>query len=167
MKGQHDGEALAHLRWCDDLLRRHRLGGSALQQSALDDITLKIEDLEQDLTNPEIDLELRYLLLTHTRAMKQAVRDVPIHGRAGLEEVLDQALRDVYIRRNVIAYCAGPGDVASLGVHLSRMTVVARWLAHFGQPPTAHSGGRLCRRVPANDEAAPGVPASMTMRCTP
>ena len=35
------------------------------------------------------------------------------------------------VRRHgrVVAYCASPGDLAALGVDMSRMAVVARWLS--------------------------------------
>ena len=99
-RGRYDGETLAHLEWCDDLLRRSLPGRSAPQQSDLERITALVTELERDLSGaPDLDPELRAFLLRHARAMAQAVSDVPVRGTAGLQEALDQALGDIYIRR--------------------------------------------------------------------
>ncbi len=96
----YDTETLAHLEWCDDVLRRGLPGRSALQLSDLERITDLVDQLERALSEDrEIDTELRTFLLQHARAMAQAVRDVPVRGAAGLEEALDQALGDIKIRR--------------------------------------------------------------------
>lgn len=96
----YDTEALAHLEWCDEVLRRALPGRSAFQLSDLDRITTLVNELERDLSeDAEIDVELRAFLLQHARAMARAVRDVAVRGAAGLEETLDQALGDIYIRR--------------------------------------------------------------------
>jgi hypothetical protein len=106
---RYDGETLAHLEWCDDLLRRGLPGRSAPQQTDLERITALVTELEQDLSNdPEIDPELHAFLLQHAQAMAQAVRDVPVRGTAGLEEAVDQAMGDFYIRRPHLAARADP-----------------------------------------------------------
>ena len=106
---RYDGETLAHLEWCDDLLRRGLPGRSAPQQSDLERITALVTDLERDLSeDSEIDPELRAFLLQHAQAMAQAVRDVPVRGTAGLEEALDQATGDFYIRRPHLAARTDP-----------------------------------------------------------
>lgn len=45
------------------------------------------------------------------------------------------------VRRHgfVVAYCAGPDDLAALGVDMSRVAVVTRWLA---PPPSTYSRSR-------------------------
>ena len=46
------------------------------------------------------------------------------------------------VRRHgrVVAYCASPDDLAALGVDLSRMAVVARWLRSSPGRPAARAG---------------------------
>jgi hypothetical protein len=106
---RYDRETLAHLEWCDDLLCRGLPGRSAPQQRDLERITVLVTELERDLSgDPEIDPELRAFLLQHAQAMAQAVRDVPVRGTAGLEEALDRATGDFYIRRPHLAARADP-----------------------------------------------------------
>jgi hypothetical protein len=99
----YDAEALTNLRWCHEILSRHYPSGSLIQRSALDGIREKIHDLEAALVDPGIDSELCDFLRMHAGAMARAVDDVPIRGRAGLEEAVDQVLGDVYIRRARVA----------------------------------------------------------------
>jgi hypothetical protein len=108
-KGRYDGETLAYLEMCDDALRRQLPGRSPVQESDLKNITALVDELEAELAgDPAIDPELCSFLLLHTRAMSQAVRDVQIRGSAGLEEALDRALGDAFIRRPDLIKRAGP-----------------------------------------------------------
>jgi hypothetical protein len=100
VKQRYSAETLFQLELCDDVLRRHGPARSPLQESDLERITARVDDLERDLAEgPVIDPELRAFLLLHARAMAQAIRDAPVRGSAGLEEALDQALGDVFVRR--------------------------------------------------------------------
>lgn len=56
------------------------------------------------------------------------------------EPIGDGAQLRVRRHGRVVAYCASPDDLAALGVDLSRMAVVARWLRSSPGRPAARAG---------------------------
>ncbi len=82
---RYDKEALAHLRWCDDLLCRGLPGRSAPRQSDLEHITALVTELESDLSaDPDIDPVLREFLLGMPRRWRRLSAMCPCGDRRGL-----------------------------------------------------------------------------------
>ncbi len=92
----YDSSTLAYLEFCDDLLYRHD-PGKYIPPDELARIAGKIAELEADLdADAGLEPKLRAFLLDHSRAMSQAIRDVPVKGTAGLERALAAGIGDIY-----------------------------------------------------------------------
>jgi hypothetical protein len=160
--GRYDRETLAYLEMCDDALRRHLPGRSPLQESDLEHITALVDELEVELNNdPAVDPELRAFLLLHTQAMSQAVRDVPVRGSAGLEEALDQALGDAFVRRPDLFRRAGP-ERAGKFLAIVQAVVLALQIALTGLQITQAAEGQPQDyvTVQVDIKQAPALPAA-------
>jgi hypothetical protein len=78
--------------------------------------------------------------------------------RGHAEPVGDGAQLCVRRHGRVVAYCASPDDLAALGVDLSRMAVVARWLARsqYGSVPRSPPGPESPPTRTSRGAAQPG-----------
>ncbi len=174
-----DGESLAYLELCDDLLHRYRHGTQPTDDD-LERIRAKIAELEANVAaGPAIDVDLRDFLLKHTRDMARAVREVPIRGSAGIQEAYERGLADVYLLRNEMAERAGPtrremliqmfaaaGAALQFGAGILELEQAAKLQADTpgNRPPSPPSIPRQEQRaLPAPQSKAPESPTTRSL----
>src|SRR5258706_3914755 len=85
-------ESLSSLEHCSYVLYRYRPQPDLTDQQR-EDIEAKVRDLEEAVrADPDMDGDLRIFLLFHAGQMSRALRDLPLRGRAALEDAFDQAV---------------------------------------------------------------------------